>query len=287
MSQAAEARGAVRHSGLYGENNEGLLADTLRSFFPAGWVVGSGEVVDVDGERSPQCDIIVYSAAALPPIYVGPTGRVSVPAHSVGAIVEVKSTLHSSAHVGELCEQMKAFGAFFAAAMAKGGPALQKEAREQAESQEVREELAKFSGSRIPVFGFAYESRVQSDTLGEALRAFALEDPVFVLDAPRPWPEVKSGFESLGATPSRAAVEGMVDTLREPNGYSFEVNGYNEGDTVVLQTSVNPHGVGALSVLVKEICDRVRRHSPLARTLSPQAAEIAYSTYHKWEGAYV
>ena len=81
VSQAAESRGAIQHNGLYGENNEGLLSDALRALLPAGWDVSSGEVVDVEGRISPQCDIIIYSRMAFPPIYVGRTGRVSVAAH--------------------------------------------------------------------------------------------------------------------------------------------------------------------------------------------------------------
>jgi hypothetical protein len=287
VSQAGESRGALQHDGLYGENNEGLLIDVLRALLPGGWSVDGGEIVDTQGNISPQCDVIVYSRATFPPIYVGPTGRVSVPAHAVGAVVEVKSTLHNSGEVKSLCDQIKGFVDFLNSALDCGDPALLEEAGEQAASDDVKKELSSLSGSRIPVFGFAYESRIQADTVRNTLLLREQADPIFILDVPRPWDAIKKDFGALGAAPTRDDVERFVDDMRAPNGFSFHVDLYVQNAASTLKAQEHGHASNALGLFVKEISDRVRTQSPMPRHLSPRAAEIAYSAYHRWTGAYV
>jgi hypothetical protein len=181
------------------------------------------------------------------------------------------------------------FRDFLTKAVADGAGALRKEASEQSASAEACELIEHLADSRIPVFGFAFESLVQADTFAENLVLEGDVDPIYVLDVPRSWDnEIKMDFGALGAKPTREALMAFVDRMRDPNGYSFWVDGYNDKDTgkMTFQAATHPHSIDALGIFVKEIADRVRTSSPIRVGLSSKAAEIAYSTYHTWEGAY-
>jgi len=287
VSQAAESRSGLNHNGLYGENNEGLLSDALRERLPVHWEVASGEVVDVKGKCSPQCDIIIYDRRSIPCVYTGSKGCVVVAAHAVGAVVEVKSALHNGPDALGLCKQMKRFRKFFAASLAVGAKALQKEACDQGASKKATELIRSLAKSRIPVFGFAFESLVQANTIASHLLLEDQVDPIYVLDMARSWDDgLKKDLSALGTKPTREDVMKFVNRVRDPNGYSFWVDGYNCKGVPTFQAATHRHSIDALGMFVKEIADRVRTTSPIRVELSSKAAEIAYSTYHPWTRAY-
>ena len=199
----------------------------------------------------------------------------------------MKSTLHNSDDVKGLCAQIKNFVDFLSPAISNSNRELLKEAEEQSASQDVKNELSSLSNTRVPVFGFAYESRIQADTVRASVLLRDDADQIFVLDVPRPWDEIEAALRPLGANPTREDVEKFVDTMRDPNGFSFHVDAFKPqaGPLVVAAKDYN-HSIQALAVFVKEISDKVRTQSPMLRPLTAKAAEIAYSTYHKRAGSY-
>ena len=58
-SKLAEARAKFQHKGLKGDAVEDAVRDFLRSFLPRRLAVGTGEVIDRNGGRSAQTDILI------------------------------------------------------------------------------------------------------------------------------------------------------------------------------------------------------------------------------------
>ena len=93
----AEAREAITHHLTAGQEAEKILSKFLRENLPQGIGVTTGEVVDVNGARSRQLDVILYDAARTPMLFAGPSNDTHVvPAEGVLAVIEVKTTLRSS-----------------------------------------------------------------------------------------------------------------------------------------------------------------------------------------------
>jgi hypothetical protein len=91
FDQSAIASG---HSGAKGLTREEIVLSFLEKYLPRSVIsVGSSEVVDIEGGRSKQCDILVLDPSA-PPLFIGEgTGHRVVPAECVYAVIEVKSKL--------------------------------------------------------------------------------------------------------------------------------------------------------------------------------------------------
>ncbi|WP_438040236.1 DUF6602 domain-containing protein [Sorangium sp. So ce128] len=285
LTRVREARVSVNHQGLYGENNEGLLIEALRELLPMEWELGSGEIVDVDGAHSPQCDIIIYNRHTLAPAYVSPTGRVAVLAHAVGGVIEVKSLLHSGPEVAELCEQTASLQRFLTNAMTRGRDEVLREADEQDVDETVKVELDRIC-TESHVWGFAYGADIQFDTIKDALPLREGVAQVFALDVPRAWTEIQELYNGLGDTPTKDAVMEFAERIRQPNGFSFSVEPFNQEGQATLVATAWTHGSDALRVLVKEVSDLIRRRSPLQLVWSPKAAEVVYSAYHPWKKTY-
>lgn len=319
LCRAKEARELIKHSGLYGEHNEGLLIETLREFLPREWEIGSGEVIDVDGERSPQCDVIVYNGHTFPPAHRSKAGKVVVFAHAVGAVVEVKSTIHSAksekgyGDVQALGTQLADLRAFLDAAINKGTTKILEEALHQGVDASMlgggifggSAELAQLDAApmeqrgtdmlarpRVAVYGVAYSSLVSSEAIKGALPLTEDLPQVFVLDAPRSADKLRERLAQLaqtgGAPPTKDAVLQFAEEMREPNGYTFEVRGYTDVDTQATTRQVDETALGtrALRTFIKELSDTIRRSSPLSHQHSAMAAEVVYSAYNTWEGTY-
>jgi uncharacterized protein DUF6602 len=90
------ARTAVGHSGVAGQEGERIVAGFLRERLPEAIGVTTGEVVDSQGGRSRQIDVILYDAMRTPMIFSGEQSETHVvPAEGVLAVVEVKTHLRS------------------------------------------------------------------------------------------------------------------------------------------------------------------------------------------------
>jgi hypothetical protein len=83
-----------RHQGVKGEGNEEILRDLLRRFIPKKYGIGTGIVIDRQGNQSRQMDIIIYDTYLYPSLLSIATVHM-FPVDIVYATIEVKTTLNS------------------------------------------------------------------------------------------------------------------------------------------------------------------------------------------------
>lgn len=97
QSKFAAARKAVDHSGMKGMAVEEIVRKFLADHLPPSVGVTVGQVMDADGTRSKQADVIVYNANRSPMLFTSDqAGQNVVSAEGVIAVVEVKSRLTKS-----------------------------------------------------------------------------------------------------------------------------------------------------------------------------------------------
>lgn len=82
----------IKHAGKRGSERELGLMQFLQSYLPARYALSSGEIVDVEGNTSHECDLVIYDPQKCPLLLASKDYRV-FPAEPVFAIVEVKSVL--------------------------------------------------------------------------------------------------------------------------------------------------------------------------------------------------
>lgn len=92
---------AFKHSGTKGELREDAVIHFLKSRLPAAFGLAKGEVVDFQGSRSTQLDVIVYDKLGCSPL-VSDGDHILLPAEGVLAVVEVKSVLTRGAWIQAL-----------------------------------------------------------------------------------------------------------------------------------------------------------------------------------------
>ena len=92
-----KVRDAIKHNGLVGQEGEKIVATFLRERLPSSIGVTTGEVLDVEGGRSRQTDVVLFDAMRTPMLFTG-EGKDThvVPAEGVLAVIEVKTRLRSS-----------------------------------------------------------------------------------------------------------------------------------------------------------------------------------------------
>jgi len=101
-----EARAALDHRGLKGSVNEQAVADWLKPMLPGAIDVCTGEVIDSEGGRSKQVDVLLYDLATTPRFLS--RGNINVlPVESVFAVLEVKTYLNKT-EVENAFENMRA-----------------------------------------------------------------------------------------------------------------------------------------------------------------------------------
>ena len=89
-------RDAIKHDGVVGIEGENIVSAFLRDRLPAAIGVTTGEVIDVQGRRSKQIDVLLYDALRTPMLFTGEKKDTHlVPAEGVLAVVEVKTRLRS------------------------------------------------------------------------------------------------------------------------------------------------------------------------------------------------
>ena len=92
VAELTGIRGAVDHGGTLGDETELAWRDFLARALPNRYRVGDGFVVDADGRRSDQTDVIVFDRQYSPPLFMA--GNVQyVPAEAVYAVFEVKQRI--------------------------------------------------------------------------------------------------------------------------------------------------------------------------------------------------
>lgn len=84
-----------KHNPTIGVLTEEILRDFLRNYLPKQVSVEQGFILSPDGKMSKQCDVLIYDSNRYAPFY-RLNDIVVVPADSVLAIVEVKTTINKS-----------------------------------------------------------------------------------------------------------------------------------------------------------------------------------------------
>jgi hypothetical protein len=83
----------IGHKGETGRSNERILVDLLLKFLPKRYSVGSGIIIDKDGNRSRQIDVIIYDAHFHPELFAQGT-TILFPVDIVYMTIEVKTTFN-------------------------------------------------------------------------------------------------------------------------------------------------------------------------------------------------
>lgn len=86
----------VGHNGEMGRANELALAQLVTSLLPAAVGVGTGVIIDSEGNRSTQTDLVIYDKGSQPQILAHST-QLLFPVETVLAAVEVKTTVDTAA----------------------------------------------------------------------------------------------------------------------------------------------------------------------------------------------
>lgn len=105
------------HAGEHGRYIESVLADLLREWLPERYRFSTGFVIDSEGHRSSQCDIVVTDALTAGR-YFSQTGPLLYPVEEVLMVIEVKRRL-TRGRVREGCSQIASVKAL----TSKGMPA--------------------------------------------------------------------------------------------------------------------------------------------------------------------
>jgi len=95
----------TNHPSSIGSSHEGILRRFLQQYTPKRFAVNEGFILDDKDNVSSQCDIIIWSALDHSPFYMD-GDFVIVPAKSVHAVIEVKTSLTKST-IQEAFEQLK------------------------------------------------------------------------------------------------------------------------------------------------------------------------------------
>ncbi len=94
LSRLRTAKGVVSHPTARGDTAELDWIGMLRDFLPSRYQVSKAFVIDASGAMSRQIDIVIHDRH-FSPLLFNREGAVYLPAESVYAVFEVKSTLHS------------------------------------------------------------------------------------------------------------------------------------------------------------------------------------------------
>ena len=75
-----------------GDEREARLKAFLETYLPHKYAIGKGEIVDLAGNTSRQCDLVIYDRTISPILYSGKEFQIFL-AEFVYAVIEVKSML--------------------------------------------------------------------------------------------------------------------------------------------------------------------------------------------------
>jgi len=92
LFESQEARNGLHHAGEFGRFRERLLQSLLVNFLPARLGVGDGFVVEAQGGKSTQCDVIIYDREHNPQLSTA-GGLAMFPLEVCAAVGEAKSKL--------------------------------------------------------------------------------------------------------------------------------------------------------------------------------------------------
>lgn len=95
----------IEHQGEKGQQNELSLARIIENFIPTRFGVGTGLVIDADGNYSSQTDIIIFNRSDEPAL-MAQSGQVLFPVENVRACIEVKTSA-SSDEISDAAEKFE------------------------------------------------------------------------------------------------------------------------------------------------------------------------------------
>jgi hypothetical protein len=99
-----DASREIEHRASKGSVREGTVIESLRPFLPGNVsIVGSGEMVSLDGEVSPQCDVLIVDPNS--PFLIEEEGYRVALAEAVWGVIEVKSDLTTN-ELGDAYEKI-------------------------------------------------------------------------------------------------------------------------------------------------------------------------------------
>lgn len=283
---ALAARTNTLHDGLYGSQNEILLINFLKGYLGETWAVGTGEIVDWQGEVSPQCDVIIYDPSLMPIPHQANTGHVRVYAHSVVTVLEVKTVLEEAE---EITKQMRKIRCFLNDAIdsaikviierggSESGMFGTLARKYDAYSAHHTDAKTTHCESYIPVHGVAFKSTALPETVMHQLEVATHYDDryryeVFVLDCLRDAKDVKREWQKSKKSTKEEILKAAV-ALTAPNGYKFSFLNTSQGihcDWHIEKTGV---GAGIIEEMTRDIIRRFAR-VPIA--------SIEHSLYEKY-----
>jgi len=91
----------IEHKGAKGTAHEDIIRQFLSDYLPEAFEIGTGEIVNLSGNRSDQTDLIIFDRLNCPKLVQAGDIRV-YPAEGVLAVIEVKSTLDSDSLVDSI-----------------------------------------------------------------------------------------------------------------------------------------------------------------------------------------
>ncbi|TFC71614.1 DUF6602 domain-containing protein [Cryobacterium sp. TMT2-4] len=128
----------VVHQGVKGTENESSLARIVQNLVPTRYGVGSGLLIDAEGNFSKQMDLVIYEQGDEPAL-LAQTNQVLFPVENVRLCIEVKTGL---------------------------GKRQIEDAREKKASIDA---LKSFSGKLPPLALFAFRGDIEADTIADHL----------------------------------------------------------------------------------------------------------------------
>lgn len=96
MLAEAKKVGIIPHKAARGREREKLLEAFLGPLLPERFAIGHGEIRAANGVWSKEGDLIIYDRLSSPKLFVGEESQI-LPAESVVAVIEVKTTLDKKA----------------------------------------------------------------------------------------------------------------------------------------------------------------------------------------------
>lgn len=91
-----QSESIFNHPGNIGDSREKELIQFLKKVMPDCYGFSSGEIIDINNNRSHQTDIIIYDKL-FSPYFTDGSGKIVAPVDSVFGIIEVKSVLNDIA----------------------------------------------------------------------------------------------------------------------------------------------------------------------------------------------
>ena len=107
--ESDQIREQYDHKSSSGHNREEIVRNFLRRYLPERFGISTGTVISAKGERSNQCDIIIFDKQNSVSLYPAEHPNKLWPVESVYAVIEVKAVLNQASLKKSIddCEKLK------------------------------------------------------------------------------------------------------------------------------------------------------------------------------------